>query len=314
MIGVALIEWLLASEIPSIRYLTRRRLLGQDEQDPQVQAERRAMTETGPIPAILAGQTEKGNWAGENSYYTPKYTSTHWSMTLLAELHAEPADPRLLRGVEFMLSMPINQAAKTATASADWECLWGNMLRYVAYAGFGRDERAEPLIRSLCQAALEQNWRCRGNSQLPCTWGAIRGLWGLAALPAGQRTGEVAQAIQVTLSWLLETNDLTTADYPTQQVSKYWDQLSFPLFYQADILLVLRLAAELDALDYPGARRALAWLQSRRDKQGRWHGASPFRRMWLSVAPDRTETDRWVSLFAADVIQKAEGIRAPGGD
>ena len=62
------------------------------------------MAATGPIPAILAGQTERGNWAGEHSYYTPKYTSTHWSMTLLAELAANPADERLRRGAEFMLA------------------------------------------------------------------------------------------------------------------------------------------------------------------------------------------------------------------
>jgi hypothetical protein len=82
-----------------------------------------------------------------------------------------------------------------------------------------------------------------------------------------------------------------------------WRRLSFPLFYQADILFVLRLAAQLDALDRPGAQRALAWLEDRRNKQGRWRGASPFRsRTTMEVAPDREETDRWVTLLALGVM------------
>jgi hypothetical protein len=189
------------------------------------------------------------------------------------------------------------------------------MLRYVAYAGFLGDERAEHLIRCLCQAAVETGWRCRANGNGPCGWGAARGLWGLAALPPEKRTGPVGEAVEATLHFLLEAHDLTTADYPAQQVSKYWQQMSFPLFYQADILFVLRIAAQLDALSYPGAQRALDWLQSKRDGKGRWHGASPFRRRtWSAVAPDREETNRWVSLFSADVLRKAERIGAFDGD
>jgi hypothetical protein len=97
------ISWLLDAATPSIRYFTPRRLMARGEDDPDVQAARRAMSATGPIPAILAMQTEMGNWAGERSYYTPKYVSTHWSMMLLAELAADGSDPRMRRGATFML-------------------------------------------------------------------------------------------------------------------------------------------------------------------------------------------------------------------
>ena len=60
MHGLAPIPWLLAATTPSIRYLTLRRLLGGPEDDGDVQAARREMTASGPIPAILAGQTERG--------------------------------------------------------------------------------------------------------------------------------------------------------------------------------------------------------------------------------------------------------------
>jgi hypothetical protein len=159
------------------------------------------------------------------------------------------------------------------------------------------------VVDYLCRAALDTGWRCHSNWDMPCGWGAARGLWGLAALPAGQRSGQVAEALEAGLHFLLEAYSMVDADYPNQGVSQYWRRLSFPIFYQADILFMLRLALLLDALDRPGAQRALDWLAQRRNKQGRWRGSSPFRsRTTREVAPDREETDRWVSLFAAEVI------------
>lgn len=70
------VHWLLNTNTPSIRYLTLRHLLGRPEADTDVRPAWREMQTTGPIPAILAEQAEAGHWAGERSYYTPKYIST----------------------------------------------------------------------------------------------------------------------------------------------------------------------------------------------------------------------------------------------
>ena len=152
--------------------------------------------------------------------------------------------------------------------------------------------------------ATEAGWRCRHNDELPCAWGAARALWGLAALPVERRSPGVAAAISSGLAFLLEGDRLVEADYPTPgKVHEIWGHVNFPLFYQADILFVLRVAAELGALDQPGARQALAWPAARRRADGTWRGASPFRTprgLW-----DREETDRWVTLHAAIVLDAA---------
>ena len=41
---------------------------------------------------------------GERYYYSPKYTSTHWRMLLLAELHTDPIGQQLLAGAEYILN------------------------------------------------------------------------------------------------------------------------------------------------------------------------------------------------------------------
>lgn len=295
------IPWLLAARTPSIRALTLRRLLSRPEADADVQAARREMAASGPIPAILARQTARGDWANERSYYTPKYTSTHWSLILLAEFAADPADERLRRGVEFMLS---DTAADAARPGHGWVCFWGNLLRYALYTGFGDDPRVTRLTDRVARDATEAGWRCRYNGDLPCAWGAARALWGLAALPAEDRSPEVAAAIASGLALLLDGDRLVRADYPTPgKAHEIWRHLNFPLFYQADILFVLRVAAELGALDHPGARPALAWLAARRRANGTWSGTHPFRTprgLW-----DREETDRWATLHAAMVLDAA---------
>ena len=204
--------WLLSAATPSIRYLTLRRLLGRAEDDAEVQAARQEMAATGPIPAILARQTERGNWAGEHSYYSPKYTSTHWSMTMLAELSADGQDERLRRGVEFMLA---DTEADVRKQGHGWVCFWGNLLRYALHGGFEDDPRVARLTDRVVRDATEAGWRCQYNGELPCAWGAARALWGLAAMPVERRSPEVTAAIESGLAFFLEGGHLVAADYPT---------------------------------------------------------------------------------------------------
>ncbi len=302
-----LIPWLLAAPTPSIRYLTLRRLLGRPEDDADVQAARQEMAASGLIPAILAGQTERGNWAGEHGYYSPKYTSTHWSMTTLVELAADGTDAQMRRGAEFMLA---DTEADAARPGHGWVCFWGNVLRYVLHAGFDGDPRTAQLTDRVVRDATDAGWRCRYNEELPCAWGAARALWGLAALPAERRSPEVAAAIASGLHLLLEGDRLVRADYPTPgKIHALWARLNFPLFYQADILFVLRVVAELGALDQPGARSAMGWLAARRRPDGAWRGANPFSafrgRGWRAPA-DREEIDRWVTLHALAVLDAGD--------
>ena len=109
------IAWLLNASTPSIRYLTLRHLLDRPETDTGVRTARQDMKTTGPIPTILAGQTETGHWDGERSYYTPKYTSTHWSMLLLAELAFASAAPESKLAATWLLAEPV--------------CWWANWCR-----------------------------------------------------------------------------------------------------------------------------------------------------------------------------------------
>jgi hypothetical protein len=295
------IEWLLDAPTPTIRYLALRRLLGKAEDHPDVQSARRAMMSQGPVPAILERQTATGNWPNEHSYYTPKYTSTHWAMLLLAELHADGTDERVRRGAEFMLS-----ATKTGLRWGDrgLSCFWGNLLRYVLHSGFAGDPRTERVEDYLVRDGLEYEWCCHINGGLPCAWGAARALWGLAAVRNPRP--QTQTAIESGLALLVDRNDLLRAEYPTSgKRHALWDRLNFPLFYQADVLFILRVLGELGVLNRIGAQYALDWLTVRRLPNGRWRGSSPYRQRTYAAMGGVEETNRWVSLQAATVLALA---------
>ncbi len=112
-------------------------------------------------------------------------------------------------------------------------------------------------------------------------------------------------ALEQGAAFLLDTYHLVEADYPARAVSRHWQRLNFPLFYQVDILFTLRVLGDLGALDRPGAQPALDWLAAQRRPDGRWRGVNPYgSRTWPALV-DREETSRWVSLHAADVLKQA---------
>jgi hypothetical protein len=296
------LSWLLEAETPTIRYLALRDLMELPEEDARVQQARQSIKRQGPVPAILAEQTEAGNWAGEYSFYTP----THWSLLLLTELHVHGEDPRFRRGVEFMLGqVPGPLTKRLAGEEGGWSCLFGNVLRYVCHAGLASDDKAAALIEYSLREMDNGHCRCPWNSGYACAWGVARTLWGLSALPKDMRGSAVDRAIQQGLGFLLAPGRLPAADYPVPdgaRVHSFWSRLNFPLFYQADVLFVLRVAGELGALDRPGAQQALAWLAERRQNNGRWRGSSPFRRRTWPQLGGPEETSRWVTLQAEVLV------------
>lgn len=299
------INWLLESDLASIRYKTLKTLHGLSDQDPLLHSERQSIVHSAPIQTLLSAQTAQGSWPNEKSYYTPKYTSTHWSMLILHEAAVPGDHPVYHRGVKYMLAATrdeLNRCLDQGTSGL--ACFWGNLHRYALAADPENPKILEALQTYLEREALHTRWQCKHNNGLPCAWGAARSTWALAALPAKFQTEATHTAIPSAVSFLLEEHSLFPVSCPpTTHVHSIWSRLNFPLFYQADILFVLRVLAEINMLRHPGAAPALDWLQKRSSKNGRWRGASPFRkRTWPGIA-ESGETDRWVSLQALQVLR-----------
>ncbi len=303
-----LIVWLMESQIPTIRFLTQTLLLNLSNNHPEVEEDYQSIQSEGPVPAILNRQIDKGQWPYLNHYYTPKYVSTHWSLLLLNELYIDPKTPRFQDGVEYMLSSTSKLIQEQGNQpTPDLQCLWSNIIRYALHAGRFGDERLTAMTELNAHSLSNNQCICQHNAYLPCAWGVNRVMWAFAAIPQEKRSATVKDALDKGIQFMLQQYNLLQANYPAPEnkVHPVWFKLSFPLFYQSDILMTLRVLAELDHLDQPAVQPALDWLESKRNKNGLWRGSSPYRqRTWPELA-DKEETNRWVSLYAAWILKKA---------
>lgn len=298
------LPWLLEKSDPAVRALTLRQLLDRGPRDSDLRETQQRAMSSPPISTLLKRQRADGRWPGPNMY-APKYQGTHWSNLQLIEYGADPGDPRVRRAARRVLE----DLGQPDRSGMGWvfeqdhgvSCFVGNVVRYVAAAGYGADTRLEPLVQRLVRDSKKYDAACVINGDDPCAWGYARLIWGLAALPESVRTREVERTLRRGVEFLLSYK-LERGRYPTATEPSYlWRQLSFPLFYQADVLFVLRAIDAAGELDDPRAQPAIAWLLARQDERGRWAGRAPHADRMAS----RVDASKWVTLQVLTLLKHA---------
>jgi hypothetical protein len=311
------IDWLLDSQTPSIRYFTYKNLLNRPDDDAMVQSTRTQIGNADYTKAILAEQDKAGFWYNPKHFYGPKYRSSHWAMLLLSELGAAPEMDALQKGADFMLRRMAESKdtyysidSYLDSTQSGFCCYWGNWLRYQLYAGNHDHPLVQQVIKIVSKDVMRHG-RCEYNNHLPCAWGVIRSLFGLALIPDERRTTETHNAINEGSAFILNQFELTQANYPNPgKVHPLWFRLNYPLFYQADILFTLRVLAELGGLEKANVKNALAWLESKRKEDGTWRGSSPYKSRTHPFVSGMDGPERWVTLQALTVLKAAnQGAR-----
>lgn len=92
--------WLLEQDNPSVRYLTLCYLLGQPEDDAEVEVARATIPRSRVVERIFARQAPGGFWGDPASPYQPKYKASYWTLMVLGHLGLSREDERVQRAVE----------------------------------------------------------------------------------------------------------------------------------------------------------------------------------------------------------------------
>ncbi len=339
-LGADPLPWLLDPETPAVRHLALRQLVGRPADDPDVALASRAAMSVDPIAAIFAAQHPDGYWEKPGPGYATKYRGTVWQLIFLDQLGADAADERVQRACAYVLSH--SQAptggfgasgrvdADAAPPSAVIHCLNGNLLRALIGFGWLYDERVQRAIdweaRAITGEGMERwyasgtsgpGFSCAANEQLPCAWGAIKALLGLARIPVERRSPLVTRAIEAGAAFLLG-RDPAEADYPAgwgnTRPSGSWFKLGFPSGYVADVLQNLEVLCELGYGRDPRLARAIDWLLAKQDDHGRWRNEYAYNaKTWVDFERQR-QPSKWVTLRACRVLRAAsptpEALRA----
>jgi hypothetical protein len=325
------LSWLLEPDNPGVRYLALRDLLDRPADDAELRAAQQAAHTQGPIADVLAEMAPEGHWVEPGPGYNPKYRSTVWSITLLAQLGASAAlDERIKRACATVLDQALASGGQFSTSgppSGTADCLQGNLCSALTVLGCD-DPRLDGAFDWMARSVTGEGvapasdrdaplryyagkcgpgFACGANNKLPCAWGAAKVMLAFGAWPAARRTPVTARAISQGVEFLLGV-DPASAAYPSgwsEKPSGNWWKFGFPVFYVTDILQIVD---ALVALGYGRDLRlanALKLVRDKQDVQGRWTLEYDYTgKTWVDFGPKK-QPNKWVTLRACRVLKAA---------
>jgi hypothetical protein len=319
-------EWLLEEDNPSVRYFTLTDILEKAQTNPEVIAAKKAIMTQGTVPKILIKMDSAGYWETPSSFYTAKYKGTVWQLLTLAELGADPTDPKVKAACEFILQnsqhtesqgFSMAHAEKTGGGrqSGVIPCLTGNMVYSLIRLGFLDDPRVQAGIEWVNRyqrfddsegEGAPKGWpydkfeMCYGKHS--CHMGAAKALKALAEIPTQKRNKNTQTTIQTGAEYFLK-HHIYKQSHNLAKVSKPgWLKLGFPLMYQTD---VLELFGILSALGYKDSRmqEAADFIVSKQNLEGRWKLESTFNGKTQTNIEHKGEESKWVTLKALTALK-----------
>jgi len=325
------ISWLLEEENPSVRYLTLTTLLGRPESDPECRSSRQAIMARGAVARILDKQNDDGSWDVPERYYAAKYTGTVWSLLLLAELAAEPDDPRIRKACEFILrhaqnpesggfSHTASSRAGTGLASGVIPCLTGNMVYSLIKLGYLEDsrlqrgidwiaawQRADDGEGILLDDPVYRRLRsCWGRHS--CHMGAAKTMKALAAVPPGRRSPAAAQKLDELVEYFCKHHVYKKSHNLSEVSRPGWLKLGFPLMYQTDVLELLGIMAGLGCRD-PRLDDAVAVIEAKRQADARWLLENSNNGKMQVRIEQKGNPSKWITLKALNALAFYRGAK-----
>src|SRR5437762_7077526 len=158
------VQWLLDGD-PAIRWQTLRDLAGAEES--VVERERRKIARNGWGARLLAKQDPAGTWAGglssDGGLYSPKWTSTTYTMLLLRDFGLPATNRQARRACALLLDGGLQ---RDGGVNYGWRgrsetCITGMVLSILSYFAFD-DDRLDTLAGYLLAEQMpDGGWNCQ---------------------------------------------------------------------------------------------------------------------------------------------------------
>ncbi len=298
MDDAAIHAWLLEGDA-AVRWQTLRDLL--DAPDEVVAKEQALVATNGWGARLLAHQDPDGRWAG--ALYSPKWTSTTYTLLLLADLGLPADDPRARLGCEVLLDGArfydggLNLAK---TVREPETCITAMVVRLAATFGVVDDRVEAARSWLLGQQLPDGGWNCetaRCGSQHGSFHTTIMALEALQAWTRGPGPDDAVEAAAAAGRDFFAAHGLYRSHRTGEVVDPAMARIVFPPGWHHDLLRGLD---HFQSAGAPPDRRladAIATLRSKRRADGTWvpNAAHPGR-YWFTIEragqPSRVTTLR----------------------
>ena len=273
----------MASDDPSIRYLTMVDLLDEPPESREVRRTRQRLWEGPRVRALLAGQQPDGGF-GSTAYQ--KWGGAHWRLVSLVELGLSGPDPRTSVAVGQVLDWlwgkshrrSISKIGGLTRVHASQE---GNALAVCSRLGMSDEPRVKALADCLVEWQWpDGGWNCRkkDTTHHSSFYESLTPLWGLVEYrraAGGQGyDGAIDRASELFLRHRLFRSERTG-----EVINPEWLNLHYPLYWHYDVLQGLLVLGRAGKLGDPRAAEALDLVEGKRLRDGRWRpGGSYWRR------------------------------------
>jgi len=329
----SVIDWLLEEDEinPSIRYFALIDLLGEETGSREVAKAQGKLMACGPVPEILSKQHTDGYWVEPGAGYRPKYTSTVWSLIMLAQLGADGCEPSIRKASDYILDHTRGKQgcfSIYATQTGCVHCLQGNLAAALIDLGLINDPRLTEAINWMACSATGEGFGsvgekdvdphyirsgisgpgllCSANDHQPCAWGAVKVALALSKIPPQKRSPQVISAITACKGFLL-SKDPAEADYPHPYAKKRsgsWFKFGFPVFYVTDVFQNLSALLGLGLDGDQRLRNAIELVEKKQDNGGRWKMEYTYNgKTWVDIE-EKGKPSKWVTYRALSVLKQ----------
>lgn len=305
------IPWLLGEDQPAARYVALTDLLDRKESDPEARSARSQIPRVGWAYDQLRRQGPEGFWEPHqptnlrqwvNFLYFPKFHSTFWRASVLADFGLDATNPRIKKVADLIfnyklrLGSPVNFFYEEASVS-------GNTARMMARFGYAEDFRVRKVYDWLVEDQREDGgWN--GEQGAPGTVDASEPLAAFAALPKAKRSPKIERAIERGAQFYLERRLLGRGRPPPERL---W--LHYPTHYYYDILVGLDILTELGFGGDRRLRPAIELLTKKRRSNGTWFTDRPHpdpQNPKPLVIEEPGRPSKWITVKALRVLKRVE--------
>lgn len=286
------IDWLLDAD-PAIRWQVKRDLTGAG--DDEVAAERARVAHDGWGARLLDVQGEDGNWGGGS--YTPKWTSTTYTMLLVRHLGIDPDDEQVRVAVNRVEDKVTMGGKKQRFFEYSTEtCVTAMALALGSYYLPDPSRLPQPEIL-LGRQREDGGWNCHVGSTRSSFHTTISVLEALLEYEGaiGEDAG-LAEARERAHEYLLGRRLMYSLS-SGELINPRWLLMSFPTRWFYDVLRALDYLRESGIDPDPRAEEAIAVIEGKQRKDGTWpvqnrHPGVEHFRMEESGKPSRWNTLR----------------------
>ena len=308
----SVIEWLLDGD-PAIRWQVLRDLTGANERT--VARERRKIVRDGWGVRLLARQDPAGTWAGGQSsdggLYSPKWTSTTYTMLLLRDFGLPQNNRQARKACRLLLEEGLQRDGGIDYGIwAKWlnkgeTCVTGMVLSILSYFEYD-DPRLETIAGHLLDEQMpDGGWNCRRyagatHSSVHTTISALEGLR-YYELHGGDKVQ--VRAAQSRGREFLLAHRLFRSHRTGEIIKPAFLRFSFPPRWHYDVLRGLDYFQAVNALRDPRLAEAIDIVRGSRRADRRWPLQNRYRGKTYFEMERLGAASRWNTLRALRVLK-----------